>query len=129
MRKVWIALLVILLAAGMAFAKDYQISKKAGDYTIDISMDKNPPVAGKNNIMMDIKDKTGKAVTDAKVSVDYGMPAMPGMPAMNYKTETMLQGSVYHATLNLSMSGSWNVTIKISRSGKTANAKFTIDAQ
>ena len=25
---------------------------------------------------------------DAKVKIDYVMPAMPGMPAMNYKTDT-----------------------------------------
>ena len=54
--------------------------------------------------MVNIKNKTSQAVTDAKVLVDYGMSAMPGMPAMNYKSETMLHSSVYHATLNLSWS-------------------------
>ena len=44
-------------------------------------MDKNPPITGKNNVDVSVKDKTGKAVTDAKVTVEYSMPAMPGMPA------------------------------------------------
>jgi hypothetical protein len=57
------------------------------------------------------------------------MPAMPGMPAMNYKTDADLKGSVYKGTMNLSMSGPWNIAVKISKAGKTSTAKFSIDAR
>jgi hypothetical protein len=105
------------------------VKKKAGDYEVEAKIDKNPPVVGDNNITVEIKDATGKYVTDAKVVVDYSMPAMPGMPAMNYKADTELKGNEYKATMNLSMSGPWNIAIKITRSGKTSTAKFSIDAR
>jgi len=54
---------------------------------------------------------------------------MPGMPPMNYKTDAVLKGNEYRATMNLSMSGPWNIAIKITRAGKTSTAKFNIDAR
>jgi hypothetical protein len=128
-KKIGIVLMVLLLACGLAWAKDYQVTKKAGDYTVDVRMDKNPPVTGKNNVTIEIKDKTGKTVKDAKVTADYGMPAMPGMPAMNYKADTILRGSVYHAVLNLSMAGPWNVAVKIVRAGQSVGTRFSIDVR
>lgn len=129
MKKAILMAMVFLLMAGAAWAKDFTLTKKAGDLTVDIKMDKNPPIVGNNNMMVTLKDGSGKDVTDAKVGVDYGMPAMPGMPAMNYKTMAMLHGNVYHAIMNLSMSGSWNVTVKINRQGKAVSTKFSIDAR
>lgn len=74
-----------------------------------------------------LKDAAGKNVTDASVIVEYGMPAMPGMGAMNYKTNATLKGSNYLATVNFSMSGAWNVNIKINRGGKTQTVKLNVD--
>ena len=91
MKKFVAVALILLLSAGLAFAKSYEVTRKAGDYTVDIKMDKNPPVVGPNNIEIVVRDAAGKAVSDAKVLVDYGMPAMPGHPAMGYKTDAQLQ--------------------------------------
>lgn len=121
--------LVLLLVAGLAYAKDYEITKKAGEYNVVVKIDKNPPVVGDNNISIGVTDASGHHARDAKVVVDYSMPAMPGMPAMNYKTEAALDGDEYKAKINLSMSGSWNVAVKITRAGKTSTAKFTVDAK
>jgi hypothetical protein len=129
MKKLIILAMALFLTAGIAYAKDYEVNKKAGEYNVIAKIDKNPPVAGENNIEIEIKDASGKQVTDAKVVVDYSMPAMPGMPAMNYKTDTELKGSSYKAKMNLSMSGSWNIAIKINRGGKTASMKFSVDAR
>jgi hypothetical protein len=74
-----------------------------------------------------IKDGAGKDVTDATVTVDYGMPAMPGMPAMNYKASTNLKSTLYTATLNFSMSGAWTINIKIAKAGKTQTVKLNVD--
>jgi hypothetical protein len=104
------------------------VKKKVGEYDVEVKIDKNPPVVGDNNIEIGIKDASGKYVIDAKVKVEYSMPAMPGMPAMNYKTDTELKGDEYKAKINLSMSGSWNIAVKITRSGKTATMKFNVDA-
>lgn len=128
MKKFAVFTLILLLIAVVAYAKDYEVKKKAGEYDVEIKIDKNPPVVGDNNIEILIKDASGKYVTDAKVKVEYSMPAMPGMPAMNYKTDTELKGYEYKAKMNLSMSGAWNVAVKITRGGKTTTVKFNADA-
>jgi hypothetical protein len=130
MKKIFIAFVVMVLMAGVAYAKNYEVTKKVGGYEVTATLDKNPPVAGAdNNVTVAVKDASGKAVTDAKVLVDYSMPAMPGMPAMNYKAKAALDGSAYKAKLNFSMSGSWNVAVKVMRGGKTSTMKFSVDAQ
>lgn len=129
MKKIAVFAMVFLLIAGMAYAKDYEVKKKAGQYDVEVKIDKNPPVAGDNNVSIEIKDASGHHVRDAKVVVDYSMPAMPGMPAMNYKADAELKGDEYKAKMNLSMSGSWNIAVKITREGKTSTMKFTVDAK
>ncbi|BCB95924.1 copper resistance determinant, crdA [Dissulfurispira thermophila] len=129
MKKLAVSTLILLLVAGIAYAKDYEVKKKAGEYDVTAKIDKNPPVVGDNNITVEIKDASGKYVTDAKVKVEYSMPAMPGMPAMNYKTNAELKGNEYNAKMNLSMSGPWNIAIKITRGSKTTTVKFNVDAR
>jgi len=128
MKKTAIFTMVFLLLAGIAYAKDYEVNKKVGEYDVEVKIDKNPPVVGDNAITIEIKDESGKYVTDAKVRVDYSMPAMLGMPPMNYKEDAVLSGSTYKAVVNLSMSGPWNVAVKIKKDGKTKTVRFNIDA-
>lgn len=128
MKRLTVLTIILLLIAGIAYAKDYEVKKKAGDYDVTVKIDKNPPVVGDNNIEIEIKDASGKHVTDAKVRIEYTMPAMPGMPAMNYKADAELKGYEYKAKMNLSMSGAWNVAVKITRGSKTTTVKFNVDA-
>jgi YtkA-like len=128
-KRTLILILVMCLAAGMAAAKSYELQKKSGDYTLDIRLDKNPPIIGDNLMELTIKDADGKAVTDAKVAVTYTMPPMSGMAPMNYKTDAVVKESGYQATLKFSMSGSWNVEAKITRAGKTTPVKFNVDVK
>jgi len=121
--------IVLLLVVGLANAKDYEITKKSGDYTVQIKIDKNPPVTGENKMDIAIKDTAGKNVTDAAVAVDYGMPAMPGMGAMNYKINADLKGDRYLATINFSMAGPWFINIKITRGGKSQSVKLNVDVK
>jgi len=129
MKKTALFSLILLLIAGIAYAKDYEVKKKAGEYDVTVTIDRNPPVVGDNNVTVAVKDASGKHVTDAKVRVEYSMPAMPGMPAMNYKTDMELKGSEYKSKMNFSMSGSWNIAVKITRGGKTTTVKFNADAR
>ena len=130
MKRSAVLIMVVLLTAGIAYAKDYEVNKKAGEYDLVVKIDKNPPVAGgDNNMTIRVKDKSGKYVSDAKVKVTYSMPAMPGMPAMNYKADAELKGDDYTAKINFPMSGSWNVAVKVIKGGKTSAMKFTVDAK
>jgi len=129
MKALTVFVMVVFLAIGVVYAKDYEVTKKVEGYTILIKMDKNPPIAGNNNVEIVIKDASGKSITDAKVALNYSMPAMPGMPAMNYKADAVVKGDIYVAKANYSMPGSWNNELKIVRAGKTISARFTIDAK
>ncbi len=129
MKRLAVAVVVLLLTAGVAFAKDYEITKKAGEYSVEVKIGNNPAVVGNNDFEVRVKDASGKSVTDAKVVVEYSMPAMPGMPAMNYKAPAELKGSEYKGKMNVPMSGSWSVAVKIMRAGKTAAMKFMVDAK
>jgi hypothetical protein len=128
MKKLIVFMLMLSVMTGVAFAKNYEANKKAGDYDVTMIIDKNPPVVGDNIVAVTVKDKAGNAVTDARVVIDYSMPAMPGMPAMNYKADAKLTGNDYKATMNLSMAGAWNIAVKITRSSQTTTAKFNVGA-
>ena len=129
MKKLLLIGMAVLLSASVVFAKDYEVKKKAGEFDVVVTIDRNPPVTGDNGVTVSVKDADGKVVKDAKVVVDYSMPAMPGMPAMNYKADAVQKGDEYKAVMNLSMAGSWNVAVKISAGGKNGSMKFTIDAK
>jgi hypothetical protein len=129
MKRFATALIILLLAAGLVYAKDYVVVKKAGNYTIGVKLDKNPPITGQNKMEISLKDDKGVNVTDATVTVDYSMPAMPGMPAMNYKAGASLKDKRYLATLNFSMPGPWSISVKITRGGKTQSVKLNVDVK
>lgn len=129
MKKILLMTVVVIFAltCSLSFAKDYEITKNVGDLAVSVTIDKNPPVTGDNQIAVTIKDAAGKPVTDASVAIDYGMPAMPGMGAMSYKSKTAPKGDKHMATLNFSMAGPWYVNIKITRGGKTQTVKLNVD--
>ena len=129
MKKGIFLLMILTLMAGAAWGKNFEVTKKVDDLTVKVDIDKNPPIVGDNNLSLTIKDASGKNIIDAKVKVEYSMPAMPGMPAMKYDTNAALAGKIYKTKVNFSMSGSWNMVIKIARGGKTAQARFTVDAR
>ncbi len=128
-RFISIFCIIFIIAGASAFAKDYVASKKTADYTVTITIDRNPPIKGVNNIQAGISDAKNKPVTDAVVAFEYSMPAMSGMPAMNYKAPAKLEGGVYRAAIDLSMAGPWTITAKITRGGKTQSAKITVDVR
>ena len=129
MKRLVVIVVALLLIAGIAYAKDYEVTKKAGEYNVNIKIDKNPPVVGDNNVSVEITDASGHHARDAKVVIDYSMPAMPGMPAASYRVDAELKGDEYKATMKPSMAGSWNITVKVTRAGKTSSAKFTVDVK
>ncbi len=127
MKKIILLVLVLTLVAGVAYAKE-EYKKKAGEYSVTMTLDKAPSV-GQNDVTVNIKDAKGKDVTDANVVVAYSMPAMPGMAPMNYKTNATPKGGSYQARINLSMAGPWTISARITRGGKTQSAKINVDAR
>lgn len=128
-RVTLMAMIISLVGIQTVLAKEFVVKRTVGEYGFELRIDKTPPVVGVNNVSVEIKDTALKPVTDAKVVIEYSMPPMPGMAPMNYKAEAQLKGSVYHAKMNLSMSGSWNLAVRATRDGKTATMRTTIDVR
>ena len=126
--KKWIVLILgIFLLTDTVHSKGFEIRKKVGEYEVEVKLDRHPPVVGDNGIGIKITDGSGRAVTDARVLINYYMPPMPRMAPMNYKIEAKLKKERYMATMNLIMSGPWIIAIKIGRGEKNFTAKLNID--
>jgi hypothetical protein len=126
--KRWIVLtLGIFFIVDGVHSKGFEMRKKVGEYEMEVKLDRHPPVVGENGIEIKITGGSGRAVTDARVLINYYMPPMPRMAPMNYKIEAKLKKERYMATMNLIMSGPWIIAVKISRGEKNFTAKLNID--
>jgi hypothetical protein len=106
---------------------------KAGEMTVTFLSDPNPPKSGDNRFLVTVKQPDGTPVADGEVKAIFSMPAMPSMnmPAMRSDAALSPQGGgVYRGTGQLSMSGTWNVEVSISRKGQDlGRAKFSVVAK
>jgi hypothetical protein len=108
---------------------DYLVRKKAGDLVFDIAINRNPPVLGDNEIRIEIRDSQGSPVLDAEVLVNYYMPPMPNMAPMNYTIPAPLKGKEYCATMDLIMTGPWNIITRARIQGRSIKVVFPIDVR
>ena len=120
-------LLALTLGASLIHAAAFTKDAKYRTTKVHITADK-PVTAGSNSFEFTIT-KNGKAITDSKVSLKAFMPAMPGMPAMESKVDAKdLGNGKYNATLNMAMSGTWQLHIYITpKTGKKSRVKTTIN--
>ena len=117
-----------VMTAGTSWG--YETQKTSGDLTITLSAGSYPLVSGDNSLSVKVTDSAKKAVTDAKVSVRFYMPPMPGMAPMSSKVQAMLKGDVYPFTANVGMSGTWKAEVSVARPGKApVKATFNLDAR
>jgi hypothetical protein len=79
----------------------------------------DPPAAARESTFeVTARRQDGSSIDDATVTAVFSMPAMPSMnmPAMKSTVTLTPQGSGrYRGTGNLSMSGTWYVTITVAR--------------
>ncbi len=117
----------LLLGATLVHAAAFSKDAKFRTTTVHITADK-PLTTGSNTVIITIK-KSGKVINDAKVALKAFMPAMPGMPAMSSKVNAKNLGNgQYKATLNLAMSGTWQLHIFITpKKGKRSRVKTTLN--
>jgi hypothetical protein len=115
MKRITILAIILLLLAGIAYAKDHELTKEAGQYNIAVKIDKNPAVVGDNNVVIGITDASGHHVGDARVELYYFMPSMP---SMNYTADARPEGDVYNATVKPTMPGDWDLEVKFTRPGE-----------
>ena len=105
----------------------------AGDVAIDFRSEPDPPKSGDNTIEVTVRQADGTAITDAAVTAVFSMPAMPAMnmPAMRSETKlTHINGGRYQGMGQLSMAGTWNVTVTVTRDGEPVGRRsFSIVAK
>ncbi len=85
---------------------------------IEFRSEPGPPASGDNTFEVTVTQPDGSPVTDATVEAVFSMPAMPSMnmPAMRSTAALPHQGSGrYRGDGQLSMSGTWNVIVTVSR--------------
>jgi RND family efflux transporter MFP subunit len=98
--------------------------------TIAMTTDPAPPVRGSNQLRIELRDRSGKPITNAKVSVTFYMAAMPamGMAGMRAQAAAVDKGGgVYLAALDIPSGGTWQVTIVATREGRSiATRQFNV---
>jgi hypothetical protein len=123
-----VVIMTLMLAIGTSWG--YEAQKTTGGLTVTLSAGSYPLVKGGNDLSVKVTDGSGKAVTDAKVTVRFFMPPMPGMAPMSSKSEAALKGDVYRFTANADMEGTWKTEVVVERPGKSAvTAVFNLDAR
>lgn len=78
-------------------------------------------------VYVSVQDGTGKPVTDAQVRVTLFMPAMPamGMSEMREAATLSWKGAEYAGTIKIPTSGTWTVTVEVSRGGQALTSYHT----
>ena len=95
--------------------------------------DPNPPRSGDNTVEVTVINADGSPLNDATVAATFYMPAMPSMsmPEMRSVFPLKSEGNGrYRGTGQLVMSGTWEVTVNVSRgSEKLGSKKLTVIAK
>ena len=128
--KTVLIIIAIIVSMGIIFeVKDIlsngilAVSSTSG---ISLSTNPDPLQPGPATFMIDVKDKNGKPVDDAKVSYDLNMTTM------NMGTQqgdaTPLGNGRYSATGRMTMRGPWRVSTKTTMpDGSVENKDFTVE--
>jgi hypothetical protein len=97
----------------------------AGNVEVTLTTMPDPPQMGETTfeamVMMG-----GQPVTDADVSVELFMPAMPEMKMAEMRNSVALKhegGGRYRGTGNVMMAGNWEATVSVKRDGAEVGAR------
>src|SRR5687767_14847439 len=98
-----------------------QAPPAASTQPIEITLDESQPIKSGENTLEVMVMQGGQPVTDADVSVQFFMPAMPEMKMAEMKNTVPLThegGGRYRGTGNVMMAGKWNTTVMVMRGGQ-----------
>ena len=129
MKRAAIGLLLACLAAGCsnnAPGTSVTQGTTTGDgMEIQFRSEADPPASGDNTFEV-IVAKDGVRVDDAQVNAALSMPAMPSMNMPEMHTSATLEPAgdgKYRGTARLSMAGTWNVRVTVTRNGQELGIK------
>jgi len=116
--KPFIMLVLLVTAASLLFAGENQTGT-AGQYTVTMMTHPQPPVVGKNQLMLTITDG-GAPLKGASVTAHIDMKGM-SMPADVEATPGARDGE-YLANVDFGMAGTWKVTVAVQQMAGMAMA-------
>ncbi|MDX1506645.1 MAG: efflux RND transporter periplasmic adaptor subunit [Woeseiaceae bacterium] len=94
------------------------LAYQAGPFRFDVEVEPETPVVGENLLRIALEMADGEPVEGAKIRAVAEMPAMGSMPAMQAPAQmNEVASGVYEGTFNLSMEGSWPLTIRLEKEG------------
>jgi YtkA-like len=129
MKRAAIGLLLACLAAGCSNnapgTSVTQGTTTGAGMEIQFRSEADPPASGDNTFEV-IVAKDGVRVDDAQVNAALSMPAMPSMNMPEMHTSATLEPAGdgrYRGTARLSMPGTWNVRVTVTRNGQELGIK------
>ena len=131
-----VALLVVTGACGGRSGGTVQTGKpiasvSVNNLTATLSNSTGQLKQGQQDVTLAFADSAGKAVDVGAVSLNFHMPAMGGMAAMNDAvtfTTTSMPG-VYSGKVNVTMAGEWQGQLAYEGSAGTGKATFSVTAR
>ena len=98
----------------------------ASTQPLEITLDESQPIKSGENTLEVMVMQGGQPVTDADVSVQFFMPAMPEMKMAEMKNTVPLKhegGGRYRGTGNVMMAGKWDTTVMVMRGGQEIGSR------
>ncbi len=128
MKTITKVLLALVLGVSLSYAGAFSKDAKFRAVGVHITADK-PLTTGSNTLVFKITKNNKVLLDTTKVTIKAFMPAMPGMPAMKSQVDAKNLGNGrYSATLNLAMSGTWQLQIFLTpKTGRKSRVKTTLN--
>lgn len=131
-----------VLALGIAIGVQYRVTAsepnsssdptglqptyRAGPFNLGVEVIPETPAVGENHLRVRLEDREGEPVRGASIRAVAEMPAMGTMPAMQAPADMReIEPGVYQGTFDLSMEGSWPLTLAIR--ADAGEARVTLD--
>ncbi len=87
---------------------------RSGPYRLDVQVQPRTPTVGENTLTIRLQNEDGEPVGGASIRAVAEMPAMGTMPAMQAPADmTEIEPGLYRGTFDLSMEGSWPLSLAI----------------
>jgi uncharacterized GH25 family protein len=103
-----------------------QAPPAAATQPLEITLDESQPIKSGENTLEVMVMQGGQPVTDADVSVQFFMPAMPEMKMAEMKNTVPLThegGGRYRGTGNVMMAGKWDTIVMVMRGSQEIGSR------
>jgi hypothetical protein len=102
-----------------------------GGLTVTLSNGTGQLKQGDQEVIIAFTDSSGKPVDVGAVSLNFHMPAMGGMAAMNDAVTftTTDKPGIYHGKVNIGMAGEWQAQLAYEGPAGTGKTTFSVTAR